>query len=42
MRSEKQKVDEILRKRMSMNPEMGFQQTGSPAGIDLEMEIEAM
>ena len=24
MRSEKEKVDEILRKRMSMNPEMGF------------------
>ena len=24
MRSEKEKVNEILRKRMSMNPEMGF------------------
>ena len=25
MRSEKQKVDEILRKRLSLNPEMGFE-----------------
>ena len=24
MRTEKQKVDELIRKRMSLNPEMGF------------------
>ena len=29
MLSEKQKVDEILRKHMSLNPEMGFQQSGT-------------
>lgn len=40
MRSEKQKVDEILRKRMSLNPEMGFHQTESL--VDLEMNIDAM
>ena len=36
MRSEKQKVDEILRKRMSLNPELGFNQTSS-AAVDAEM-----
>lgn len=34
MRSEKQKVDELLRKRMSLNPEMGFHQTA-----DLEADF---
>lgn len=28
MRSERQKVDEIIRKRMSLNPEAGFQSMG--------------
>ena len=29
MRSERQKVDEIIRKRMSLNPEQGFQSLNS-------------
>lgn len=34
MRSERQKVDEIIRKRMSMNPEMGFLSLNS--GVDAD------
>lgn len=38
MRSERQKVDEIIKKRMSLNPEIGFQ---SDSAQEIELEVEA-
>ena len=39
MRTERQKVDEIIKKRMSLNPEMGFQQSDTVQEVELEEEV---